>query len=96
MTDEIYEKWLGTLDADTPDGRVALVQVAREGEQPTVEMRLQAWMPAVGWVTQRRIRIAPGQLPALLGALNLVDADARCPRVEPAAASTGSLTLVAC
>jgi hypothetical protein len=84
MEDEI-EKVLGVFDGADEDSRVELVQVGLPGQLPTLELRHQERCGELGWITQRRIRLAAGQMPDLRDALNLMDRDARTAR-RPAAA----------
>lgn len=90
-----HEMFLGLLDADAPGLRIELVQVAPEGEVARLELRMQHEVPGHGWVTQRRIRLAPGQIPALRSALNGMDADARAACPGEGHVSMGPLTLLA-
>lgn len=71
------DKLLGLLAADSPDCRVELVQVAQNTGAPTLELRFQRHCGDLGWQTQRRIRLAAGQIPDLRAALNMMDPDAR-------------------
>jgi hypothetical protein len=71
------EKELGVMAGDGEDSRIRLVQVGEPGEVPTLEVRLQRHCNDLGWVTHRRIRMAPGQIGDLQDAINLMDPDAR-------------------
>lgn len=71
------EKSLGDLLGYDDDTRVELVQVGEAGETPTLELRLKRRSGELGWLVQRRIRLAPGQIAALRDGLNLMDRDAR-------------------
>ncbi len=76
------EKSLGALLGADENTDVQLVQVGDAGSTPTLELRLRRHCGDLGWQTQRRIRLAPGQIGALRDALNLMDQDARdstCP-----------------
>jgi hypothetical protein len=88
MADEI-ERLLGVFDGADEGTRVELVQVGLPGELPTLELRHQERCGELGWITQRRIRLAAGQMPDLRDALNLMDRDARSaqrPSVQQTAA----------
>ena len=80
----VFEKTLGYLDGDEAGTRIELVQVAAPGVQATLEMRMQRDGGDLGWVTQRRMRVAPGQMAALRMAVQLMDADALAPRATSA------------
>lgn len=71
-----YERTLAWLDADEPDARIELVQIATPGEQPTLEMRFQRACGELGWRTQRRMRLAAGQLGEFKLAMQMMDHDA--------------------
>ena len=71
------EKQLGDLLGADDDTRVELVQVGEAGETPTLELRLKRYAGELGWLVQRRIRLAPGQIGALRDGLNMMDRDAR-------------------
>ena len=72
-----FEKQLGNLLGYDDDTRVQLVQVGEASETPTLELRLERHAGDLGWQTQRRIRMAAGQIGALRDAINLMDRDAR-------------------
>ena len=72
-----FEKGLGSLLGFDENTRVELVQVGAAGELPTLELRLLQDAGELGWLTQRRIRLAPGQVGMLRDALNAMDPDAR-------------------
>lgn len=72
-----FEKNLGNLLGYGEETRIELVQVGDAGETPTLELRLERFAGELGWQTQRRIRLAAGQIGALRDALNLMDPDAR-------------------
>ncbi len=76
-----FEKTLGALLGADDNTEVELVQVADPGETPTLEIRLRRHCGDLGWQTQRRIRLAPGQIANLRDALNLMDQDARDTRI---------------
>jgi hypothetical protein len=76
----VFEKTLGFLDGDEAETRIELVQVSAPGTQATLELRMQRNGGELGWVTQRRIRVAPGQMAALRMAVQLMDADALAAR----------------
>ena len=80
----MFETLLGILDGDEANTRIELVQVASPGEQATLELRMQRDGGDLGWVTQRRIRMAPGQIGQLRTALSLMDRDAQVPAPAPA------------
>lgn len=89
------EKFLGYLAGDDEGSRVELVQVGQPGETPTLEMRYQREGGSLGWVTQKRIKLAPGQVSKLRDALNLMDPDARDAEISAESkARSRSLTLV--
>ena len=71
------EKCLGVLAGDEPNSRIEMVQVAEPNSIPTMELRFQRHGGDLGWVTHKRIRMAPGQIPDLKEAVNLMDMDAR-------------------
>ena len=71
------EKTLGSLLGFDENTRVELVQVGQANETPTLELRLKRDAGELGWLTHRRIRLAPGQISTLRDALNLMDPDAR-------------------
>ena len=71
------EKRLGILAGDEEGTRVVFVQVCEPGELPTLEMRHEVEAGRLGWVVQKRIRLAAGQIGALAGALSMMDIDAR-------------------
>lgn len=73
----MLEKMLGMLAGDEDGTRVQIVQVGEPGEVPTVEFRTQRECGDLGWATQRRVRLAPGQWSELRDALNMMDIDAR-------------------
>lgn len=77
------ERPLGVLAADEPGSRIALVQVAEEGETPTLELRFQRDGGDLGWLTHKRMRMAAGQIGDLKAALNLMDMDARQAEISP-------------
>ncbi len=77
------EKSLGVLAADEADSRIELVQVAEEGSTPTLELRFQRYADDFGWLTHRRMRLAPGQVSDLKSALALMDVDARQAKINP-------------
>lgn len=84
----MIEKLLGMFEGGESETRVELVQVGEAGELPTLELRLQREAGELGWTTQRRIRLAPGQWGELRDALNMADLDVRQARhVAPAASS---------
>ena len=74
----MFEQVLGTLEAAEEGHRVELVQVADVGTQPALELRMQC-ESETGWVTTRRVRLAPGQVPGLKAALQFMDAAAKAP-----------------
>ncbi|MGM0556464.1 MAG: hypothetical protein ACQEVA_08825 [Myxococcota bacterium] len=89
------EKFLGYLAGDDENSRVELVQVGQPGQTPTLEMRYQREGGSLGWVTQKRIKLAPGQVADLRSALNLMDRDARDAEISAKRkAKSRSLTLV--
>jgi hypothetical protein len=89
------EKFLGYLAGDDSDSRVELVQVGQPSHTPTLEMRYQRESGSLGWVTQKRIKLAPGQVADLKNALNLMDPDAREAEISAERkAKSRSLTLV--
>ena len=89
------EKFLGYLDGAHEESRVELVQVGQPGQTPTLEMRYQREGGSLGWVTQKRIKLAPGQVSELRDALNLMDPDAREAEISAERkARSRSLTLV--
>jgi len=71
-----FERTLAWLNADEPDARIELVQIAEPGAQPTLEMRFQRACGELGWRTQRRMRLAAGQLGDMKLAMQMMDADA--------------------
>ena len=73
----MFEKTLGTFAGEEQGTRVLLVQVAKPGETPTVEMRLEADCGDLGWTTLKRIRLAAGQVPDLCQAIQMMDPDAK-------------------
>lgn len=79
----MIEKSLGVFDGDTEVTRVELVQVAEPGERARLELRMQRECEGLGWTTQRRIALAPGQWGALRDALMMADMDVREDRAEP-------------
>lgn len=81
---QVFETLLGLLAADEDDARIQVVQVASPGTTPTLEMRLQRESADLGWVTQRRMRLAPGQVAALRDALNCMDRQALAPAAPSA------------
>lgn len=85
-TPAFWETTLALLDGAESGTRVALVQVAEPGVQPTLEIRLQTAGSDGDWFTQRRIRLAPGQIPDLRLALGCMDTDAQ--RMAPRQAAT--------
>ena len=90
-----FEKLLGHLAGDDEDSRIALVQVGAPGETPTLEMRYQRHSESLGWITQKRIRMAPGQVGDVRAALNMMDPDAREAEISPLRkAKTKSLEVV--
>ena len=74
------EKQLGNLLGFDEDTRVDIVQVGEPGDTPTLELRMERHSGELGWQTQRRIRLAAGQIGALRDALNLMDLDAQTSR----------------
>lgn len=89
------EKLLGYLAGDDEQSRVELVQVGQPGHTPTLEMRYQREGGSLGWVTQKRIKLAPGQVSDLRSALNMMDPDARDAQISATRkAKSRSLTLV--
>ncbi len=87
------EKQLGNLLGFEDDTRVEIVQVGEPGELPTLEVRLLRNAGELGWLTQRRIRLAPGQIGMLKDALNVMDPDARDARI-PARPTAGDSNVV--
>jgi hypothetical protein len=75
----MFELTTGTLATSEPDCRIEVVQCAPPGEQPFVEFRFQRFCPQLGWLTHRRMAMAPGEVGALRQALNLLDRDAQAP-----------------
>jgi len=73
----VYERSLAILDADEPNARVELVQIAAPNTQATLELRLQRMCGELGWTTHRRVRIGAGQIGDLRAALQLMDPDAQ-------------------
>jgi hypothetical protein len=88
----MYEKTLATLPGTTSFTRIDLVQIARPGEQPTLELRHMSDAGELGWCVHKRITLAPGSIPDLRQALNLMDPDAQAP--APATARAPHLQLV--
>lgn len=89
------EKFLGFLAGDDAESRVELVQVGQPGQTPTLEMRYQRQGGTLGWVTQKRIKLAAGQVSDLRSALNMMDPDARQAEISAERkAKSRSLTLV--
>lgn len=72
-----FEKALGSLLGFDDKTRVELVQVSSPNEVPTLELRMTRDGGELGWLPQRRIRLAAGQIGALRNALNLMDLDAQ-------------------
>lgn len=81
---EQHERSLAMLEGWEPGTRIEVVQVALPGEVPALEFRLQRESASLGWMTERRIRAAAGQVPELRMALNLMDPDAQVARPAPA------------
>ncbi len=73
----MIEKSLGVFDGADEGSRVELVQVAQAGERVQLELRMQRECEGLGWTTQRRITLAPGQWGALKDALMMADLDVR-------------------
>ena len=73
----MIEKSLGVFDGAEQGTRVELVQVAEPGERVGLELRMQRECEGLGWTTQRRIGLAPGQWQALRDALMMADQDVR-------------------
>jgi hypothetical protein len=78
------DRVLGVLAADEVDSRIALVQVGEQGSVPTLELRFQRHGGDLGWVTHKRMRMAPGQISDLRDAVNLMDMDARQAKLSAA------------
>lgn len=76
------ERSLGVLAADEVDSRIELVQVGEQGSTPTLELRFQRHGGDLGWVTHKRMRMAPGQISDLRAAVNLMDMDARQAKIS--------------
>ncbi len=79
----MIEKSLGMFDGEEESTRVELVQVAEPGERAQLELRMQRECEGLGWTTQRRITLAPGQWGALRDALMMADLDVREDRTGP-------------
>ena len=90
----MIEMHLGYLAGDEAGTRVELVQVGEAGELPTLELRHQRECGLLGWVTQKRVRLASGQIGAMREMLNLMDRDARDTRKARAVEQPGHLRLV--
>ncbi|QDG49630.1 hypothetical protein FIV42_02400 [Persicimonas caeni] len=89
------ERFLGVLAADEADSRIELVQVAEPGMVPTLELRFQRHGGDLGWMTHKRMRLAPGQIGDLREAMNLMDPDARDAKISATEkASAHSLRVV--
>ena len=73
----MFEKTLGILDAQEEGARIECVQIAHPNETPTIEFRHQRHCDHLGWVTQKRITLAPGQFEMLKMAMNMADIDTR-------------------
>jgi hypothetical protein len=71
------ERFLGVLAGDETDSRIELVQVGEQGSIPTLELRFQRHGGDLGWMTHKRMRLAPGQISDLQQAVNMMDMDAR-------------------
>lgn len=91
----MIEKLLGILAGADEASRIELVQVGEPGELPTLELRMQHESGELGWLTHKRIALAPGQIPALRDALNLMDLDARDTRRQPAPPAEGNVVSLA-
>jgi hypothetical protein len=76
------ERYLGVLAGDEVDSRIELVQVGEQGSIPTLELRFQRHGGDLGWVTHKRMRMAPGQISDLREAVNLMDMDARQAKIS--------------
>lgn len=72
-----FDKTLASLLGFDEKTRVEVVQVSEPNQVPTLELRLTTDGGELGWLPQRRIRLAAGQIGALRDALNLMDLDAR-------------------
>lgn len=89
------ERFLGVLAADEADSRIELVQVGEPGAIPTLELRFQRHGGDLGWMTHKRMRLAPGQISDLREAMNLMDMDAREAKISAThKAAAHSLRLV--
>lgn len=76
------ERCLGMLAGEDSDSRIEMVQVGEPNTIPTLELRFQRYGEDLGWVTHKRIRMAPGQVGDLREALNLMDPDARDAKIS--------------
>ena len=68
------ETTLTSLPAAVENERILVVLVQRPGEGSHVEMRQQSFGEGIGWFTQSTIRMEPGQVAALKGALGRASA----------------------
>jgi hypothetical protein len=89
-----FEKLLANLAGYDDMTRVELTQVAEPGETPTLELRLKTDAGDLGWLTTKRIRLAPGQIRELRDALNMMDLDAQRARPQATHSNVVALPIV--